>query len=150
MSIFVARDQNMLYTFGSNLRELETKLNITIDINTCEHQCNEEENCEYYTYEHEEIDIFEFKMNLEKPISLMQCTGPSGECCFLIPKSNIQFFKEMSHYMNESARIVYDEGDRIEVTVQTFPDHKITKYVYCNGDTPSDLMTFALIEIDGR
>lgn len=149
MSTFIATDCQNVYTFGLSLNQLEEKLNITINADTKEKQYSDETSCEFYTYLHPHIDsdisIFEFVGEWK---SFMQCNGPVSECCFLIPKTNIAFFKEMSSYMNEYLKTAKEECEKMVVTVQDVETHKITKYTYCYDDAlPTDIMTFALIEL---
>jgi hypothetical protein len=148
MSTFIATDCQNVYTFGLSLSHLEDKLNITINADTKEKKYCDKTKCELYTYQHPDMDtdisIFEFVGEWR---SFMQCDGPDSECCFLIPKTNIEFFKEMTSYMNGCLIMAEEEGDQIDVTVQEVETHKITKYTYYYNGLPADVMTFALIEL---
>ena len=147
MSTFVASDCCYNYTFGSSLEYLEKELNIKINASTRERVKSRETDCEFYMFEDPEsgMTIYEFVGEWK---SFMQCAGPDSECCFLIPKTNIAFFIEMSHYFNESIKLAEQEGDQIIVTVRQLKTHKVTEYLYCyeNG-YPTDMMSFSLIEL---
>jgi hypothetical protein len=149
MSTFIAIDSQNVLAVGYSLSFIENKLCTNINILTREEQFSEESQCEFYSYEHPDVDseiyIYEF---IGEWKSFMRCTGPSSECCFIIPKTNIEFFKEMSYYFNQSLKMAEEEGDQIIVTIQDSETYKITKYMYCYySGIPTDMMTFDLIEL---
>ena len=149
MSTYIATDYQNKFVVSTNIEHLEYILNIEINKLTREEQFSDETSCEFYSYEHPDVDsnicIYEF---IGEWKSFMQCNGPCSECCFTIPKKNIEFFKEMTDYFIQSIEMAQEEGDQIIVTVKDEKTHKITKYTYCyDTGNPTDMMTFALIEL---
>jgi hypothetical protein len=145
MKVFVIDGYNC--EFFKSLNDIESFLEY--DINTDLREKVETEGCTHHIYhlEGDREDILEFDFDDEEQVTFMKCEGPSSECCFLIKKSNLDFFIETSDYMIEAIKSIREEGDRMVVINTDCDNYYETKYQYydCNG--PTDLMSFNLIEV---
>lgn len=93
-----------------------------------------------------DIDIYEFNFDENEPLSLMKCSCPSSECCFIQKKSRDNFWKESMSYMMDTMNGLRDNDTDISIVIGA-EHHYLTKTVsliYADG-TASDLMTFRFI-----
>lgn len=136
------------YEFFKSLSDLESFIDLSVDISTRKKvECV---GCTYHTYSLNDEslnNILEFDFDENEPVTFMDASGPASECCFLIKKTNIDFFMDVSSYMRESIKVVREDGDQIIVTDTDCDNYHEVKYEYHGYSGLSDLMSFRFIEV---
>lgn len=146
MKVFVYTKDDLTHNFYKSIEDFDAGVNV--DRNSSE--LVEDELSTYYSYSFSGTtsgSISEYEFEESKPVTFMECDGPSSECCFLVKKGNLDFYRETFQYMKDSIDCCADKGDQISVEKIEHNGYKETKFTYCYEDgTQSDLMTFSFLE----